>query len=68
MEKTLFANLRAIIYSYRRRFFKAVSMVLFSNCLISLNPMVLRQEVTLHATSIITGMKSIIVVMAWSQS
>lgn len=45
MEKTLFANLRSIIYRYRSRFFRAFAMVLFSNCLIVLNPLIMRQAV-----------------------
>lgn len=45
MEKTLFGNLRAIMYRYRKRFLSAVAMVMLSNLLIILNPLIMRQAV-----------------------
>lgn len=45
MEKNLFANLKALIGHYRWRFAKAFLMVLLSNCLLILNPLVFRQAV-----------------------
>lgn len=45
MENNLFKNLKAILHRYRLRFFKAFLMVLISNCLLILNPLVFRQAV-----------------------
>jgi ATP-binding cassette, subfamily B, multidrug efflux pump len=45
MEKNLFANLIAVLRHYRIRFVKAFFMVLVSNCLLILNPLVFRQAV-----------------------
>lgn len=45
MENNLFSNLKAILSRYRYRFLKAFLMVLLSNCLLILNPLVFRQAV-----------------------
>lgn len=45
MEKSLFENMKAIFRHYRTRFAKAFAMVLISNGLLILNPLVLRQAV-----------------------
>ena len=45
MEKSLFENLIAILNEYRWRFLKSFLLVLFSNCLLILNPMIFRQAV-----------------------
>lgn len=43
MEKSLFANLKAIILKYRKRFLKGFLFVLLSNLLLLLNPLLFRQ-------------------------
>lgn len=43
MEKSLLANIKAIIFHYRYRFFKAFFMVLISNILLIFNPLIFRQ-------------------------
>ncbi len=61
MEKSLLGNLRSIIYRYRARFFKALSMVLLSNILIVVNPLILRQAVmAMDPTTNVTGQTSMI--------
>lgn len=52
METNLSNNLKTILSRYRYRFLKAFLMVLFSNCLLILNPLIFRQAVLqmdLHA-------------------
>lgn len=51
MEKNLFENLIAILKTYRWRFLKAFLLVLFSNCLLILNPLVLRLAVQTYDVS-----------------
>lgn len=45
MESSLFNNLKALLFHYRSRFLKAFFMVLISNCLLILNPLIFRQAV-----------------------
>lgn len=52
MEKSLFDSLLVMISQYRSRFIKAFLMVLFSNSLLILNPLIFRQAITaLEGTS-----------------
>lgn len=46
MEPTLYNNLKTILSHYRFRFLKAFLLVLLSNCLLILNPLVFRHAVT----------------------
>lgn len=45
MEKSLFENLKAVLFRYRIRFFKGFLMLLISNFLLVFNPLVFRQAV-----------------------
>lgn len=45
MEATLFEHMKVIFSCYRWRFFQASVMVLISNCLLILNPLIFRQAV-----------------------
>lgn len=45
MEKTLFDNLKVMFFRYYLRYAKAFLMVLVSNCLLILNPLIFRQAV-----------------------
>src|SRR5438105_4084910 len=45
MHKTLFENIIGMLKQYRSRFLKAFIMVLFSNCLLILNPLIFREAV-----------------------
>jgi len=60
MEKTLAANLRAIIYRYRKRFLRAFAMVLLSNILVILNPLILRQAVMVMDSTTMSAPQNIL--------
>lgn len=46
MEPTLLANIRGILHRYRGRFLKALCMVMFSNFLLIVNPLIFRKAVS----------------------
>lgn len=60
MEKTLFENLKGLIFHYRKRFLLALIMLIVSNVLLILNPLVFRQAITALGSNTSFQTKSVV--------